>query len=101
MERERESYGGQLQFRILILNGWNAQFCVGSLPISCVCVCVRAGNGQGPHKTILSQYLGIDTMYCDFHNSICITIRYGDFIAIRCSEHIALYMSAAERQVRV
>ena len=28
---------------------------------------------------------------------MCIAIRYSDFIAIRCSKHIAYHMSAAER----
>lgn len=49
--------------------------------------------GLGPHDTILSRFLRFHT--------VCIAIRYCHFIAICCSKRSALYMSAAERQVRV
>jgi hypothetical protein len=40
-------------------------------------------------------------MCCDFHDSICIAIRYYDIIAIRCSKHAAHHTSTAEGQERV
>ena len=48
----------------------------------------RAENSKGPHDMILSRYAGV--------NKICIAIlaiRLWDFIANRCSKHIADHMS--------